>query len=37
MILVIFVTIMLWQKIFGALIDDVFCFSFDKENGVKGD
>ena len=37
MILVVFVTIMLWQKIYGALMDDVFCFSFDKENGVKGD
>ena len=37
MILVVFVTIMLWQKIYGALIDDVFCFSFDKKNGVKGD
>ena len=37
MILVVFVTTMLWQKIYGALIDDVFCFSFDKENCVKGD
>ena len=37
MILVVFVTIMLWQKIYGPLLDDVFCFSFDKENGVKGD
>ena len=24
-------------KIYGALLDDVFCFSFDKENAVKGD
>ena len=37
MILVVFVTIMLWQKIYRPLLDDVFCFSFDKENGVKGD
>ena len=37
MILVVFVTIILWQKIYRALLDDVFCFSFDKENGVKGD
>ena len=37
MILVVFVTIMLWQKIYGALLDDVFCFSFDKVNVVKGD
>ena len=24
-------------KIYGALLDDLFCFSFDKENAVKGD
>ena len=36
MILVVFVTIMLWQKIYGTLLDDVFHFSFDKENAVKG-
>ena len=28
MILVVFVTIMLWQKIYGALLDDVFCLFF---------
>ena len=26
MILVVFVTIILWQKIYGALLDDVFFF-----------
>ena len=36
MILVVFETIILWQKIYRALLDDVF-FSFDKKNGVKGD
>ena len=37
MILVAFVTIILCKKIYGGLLDDVFCFSFHKENVVKGD